>query len=710
MTISLRNKLLVVSTAPLVLALALGGLLFVQSNKDRSRMVDARHRLASLEAVSNLLGAVQGERGIAYLYVSGAAAADRLMTTRHATDDAWEKARARFAENPVDAVNAMEVAAAIMQAVPPLRRQVDERAIMGRGVYTEYSGLTDRFMKLVSELSRSDAAEASRLLGNMLLYEKAKESAGRIQCLASTFLNQDAWSKFRTVKEILEANAAVTVNLAAGEAILDDAMKTYHYEMTTSPDYVAMQDGVLAILTGESTDSRSYDGLLFYDTTYNVITLMQRVIDALAEKNDVWLADRVAQLSTTMLYLGVITILSSLLVTVVSALMLTDVSRRLDAVSAGMKDIASGEADLTRKLPVRGRDELAALSCHFNDFVSLLQGLLGKVKIEVSGLRDGMLRLSANTEETSSAIHQITSNIEGLRLQTAHQAHSVSESNVTVEEIARSVHQLYSLVEQQADSVATSSCSIEEMVASIRTVTGNIERMGQYYNDLLGKSDAGRGAIGTVVTQVREIDNQSERLQEANSLIAGIAAQTNLLAMNAAIEAAHAGEAGRGFAVVADEIRKLAENSASQSKTITHNIKGIRKVIDDVVASSGLSASTFDEIVDQIRVLSRLEEEIKFAMQEQTSGSTQILSSLGTINEVTGTVRSAAGTMLEGANKVMGEMNRLAQLATELENGMTEMVAGAEEIRRAAHDTREMSSVSADSVEAVSSEIEKFRT
>jgi len=180
--------------------------------------------------------------------------------------------------------------------------------------------------------------------------------------------------------------------------------------------------------------------------------------------------------------------------------------------------------------------------------------------------------------------------------------------------------------------------------------------------------------------------------------------------MNAAIEAAHAGQAGMGFAVVADEIRKLAENAATQSKNISHNIKNIRSVINAVVASSGTSARTFEDILEQIRILSRLEEEIRYAMQEQSSGSVQVLDSISNINEITTEVRQSAQGMQDDANTVLLEMRRLHQLASELDNGMTEMSAGAEEIRRAAEDTNNLTSQTSRSVRALKDEVDKFKT
>ncbi|TFG81044.1 MAG: methyl-accepting chemotaxis protein, partial [Spirochaetales bacterium] len=353
---------------------------------------------------------------------------------------------------------------------------------------------------------------------------------------------------------------------------------------------------------------------------------------------------------------------------------------------------------------------LGVLAGHFNDFSMMLRDLMVRVKHETHSLEEGMVRLSANTEETAGAVRQISANIESLKQQALSQSASVTESSATVEQITKNISQLYRLIERQSDGVATSSSSIEEMVANIQSMTANIERMGSYYQKLLDKSDSGKSAIETVVKQVKDIGSLSESLQEANTLIAGIAAQTNLLAMNAAIEAAHAGEAGQGFAVVADEIRKLAENAAGQSKAIAKNIKSIRGGIEAVVSSSGTSARTFEDILEQIRVLSRLEEEVRYAMKEQSSGSSQILDSLANINDITSEVRLSAQEMQNGSNTVLLEMRRLLQLAGELENGMVEMAVGADEIQRAAQDNNDLSVQATTSVRTLKEETDKFKT
>ena len=580
----------------------------------------------------------------------------------------------------------------------------------GQGAYNKYVQLADTIINQMIVLSLTDAAEATRQLESIVFYEKAKENAGRVQCLASSIFTLDQPIRYQSMLELVDANAGITVNLANGVVNSGEEVASAISELELSPAWYSMQDSVIDILKLADSGGYGRDGLEFYKETSTVASLIQGIIETISSRTDTWFELRNARLTKEIVLIASLLIVSVLFVLFVSIFMLSNVSGRIKEVSTVMRNVSSGDADLTRMLKSRKNDELGQLTGYFNKFVTMLRGIIDRVKTEVGSLSEGMIQLSSNTEETAGAIRQITANIESLKLQSINQSSSVDKSSEMVENIAKNIIQLYKLIEKQAAGVSSSSSAIEEMVASIQSVTGNIERMGSYYEKLLGKSDSGRGAIETVGKQIKEIDAQSENLEEANSLIAGIAAQTNLLAMNAAIEAAHAGEAGMGFAVVADEIRKLAENAAGQSKTIAHNIKGIRGTIDAVVTSSGLSARTFEEMLEQIRILSRLEEEIKYSMQEQSAGSVLILQSLASINDVTADVRQSAEEMQEGSNTVLLEMRQLLQLSSELENGMSEMAAGAEEIRRAAQDTNELSIAATRSVTAVNTEITQFKT
>ena len=709
MVSSLRAKLLVLIFVPLALLAAMGGVLVYRNWQESRAVGQALSRLEVMRGVGAAVDAVQRERGLSLLYLSGSAAADRLLPARQASDDAWQAVAERFMALDLSSPFKSSVKAAV-EGLRALRRKVDERGVLASSAFGEYRDVVGLLLDAIAELARVDAAGAGELFSAVVMAEEAKEYAGRSRAYAASIFSLDLPVTEVQLMELLESYAAVGLNLRNRGFARNERAEAEVGSLFYSEAWKAVSQAVLDIVGRSDEGGYGYDGLAFFTTASAVVDGVQAVVDAAADRAAQELGVAADRLAAETAAVAAMVGGSLLVVLIVSLLILAKVTKRLREISAGLAEVAEGDADLTKRLGQGSRDELGLVAGHFNEFVGRLAGIMGRIKHEIAVLDEGMQRLSANTEETAGAVRQISANIESLKQQTLNQSASATESSATVERIAKNIGQLYKQIERQAEGVSSSSASIEEMVANIQSVTASIERMGGYYQSLLGKSDAGKESIATVVRQVKEIDAQSETLQEANGLIAGIAAQTNLLAMNAAIEAAHAGEAGAGFAVVADEIRKLAENASVQSKTIAGNIRTIRSVIEAVVASSGESARSFEEILEQIRTLSRLEEEVRYAMKEQSEGSVQILESLTGINEVTTEVRRSAQEMQEGSETVLDEMRRLLQLAGELENGMTEMAAGADEIRRAAHDTNELSVEATRAVKGLREETERFKT
>ena len=215
------------------------------------------------------------------------------------------------------------------------------------------------------------------------------------------------------------------------------------------------------------------------------------------------------------------------------------------------------------------------------------------------------------------------------------------------------MEQLNEHVEEQASSVSASSAATEEMIANIQSVTDTLSKNTQNVEELQEASVAGHASLSEVVTDIQGIARESESLLEINAVMQNIASQTNLLSMNASIEAAHAGDSGRGFAVVADEIRKLAESSSKQSKTIGGVLKSIKGSIDKITKSTDAVMGKFNAIEDGVKTVAIQESSILGAMEEQGQGSKQILQAVGTVNEITHKVKEAARRMVETSKEKM---------------------------------------------------------
>ena len=213
--------------------------------------------------------------------------------------------------------------------------------------------------------------------------------------------------------------------------------------------------------------------------------------------------------------------------------------------------------------------------------------------------------------------------------------------------------QLNGHVTEQAAAVTESAAAIEEMIANIQSVTKSLSENTQHVWNLQTASEVGHNGLNEVAAEIREIANESESLLEINSVMQNISSQTNLLSMNAAIEAAHAGESGRGFAVVADEIRKLAESSSRQSKTIGAVLKKIKEEIDKITRSTENVLNKFDAIDNGIKTVAAQERTVLSAMEEQERGSQQMLQAIGQLRDITKGVKNEAFQMVESSRKAM---------------------------------------------------------
>jgi methyl-accepting chemotaxis protein len=373
-----------------------------------------------------------------------------------------------------------------------------------------------------------------------------------------------------------------------------------------------------------------------------------------------------------------------------------------------LKDIAEG--DLTKTIPIFSRDEVGDLARYLNFTVAKIGNLVLSIQEEASALSRTGENLAVNMAETAASVNEIAANIQSVKSQTATQEASVKGAAASMEQIVASVNTLNEQIQKQSGCVSQSSTAVEQMLVNIQNVTRALIGNTGNVTSLAEASERGRSGLREVSAAIQEIDKESEGLLEINAVMQNISSQTNLLSMNAAIEAAHAGEAGKGFAVVADEIRKLAESSGKQSKTISGVLKKIKDSIDKITKSVNGVLVKFEDINAGMQRVTEQEASVRTAMEEQGEGSKNILDSIGGLNEITSVVTQGSHTMDVKSQEVIKESETLERISCEISRGMQEMAVGAEQISAAVNQVNTISVENKERIAALMGEVSRFKT
>jgi methyl-accepting chemotaxis protein len=246
------------------------------------------------------------------------------------------------------------------------------------------------------------------------------------------------------------------------------------------------------------------------------------------------------------------------------------------------------------------------------------------------------------------------------------------------------------------------------MSQTMEAADAAVSSIGVAVSDLVVSARRGRETLSEVDREVAGVAAMSDRLAEASRVIGDIAERTNLLAMNAAIEAAHAGASGRGFAVVADEVRKLAESAGAEAKRIDGELAAIRDSVTRVVAQSGAAGVAFDEVQSTVDRAASDSKAASKAVAEQTEAARAVVDALMTIRDRTEALSRAAAELGSRSEECAANVSSLSALSTRTESAAEDALAAAQRISEGADEAARVAEENTAIAEAAVESLDKF--
>ena len=384
--------------------------------------------------------------------------------------------------------------------------------------------------------------------------------------------------------------------------------------------------------------------------------------------------------------------------------------RPLREFRKNLDDIGMGTADLSIRLEVKGNDEISDTARTFNNFIAHLNTMIADLKANASQTYLVEKKLFAASQGTAVSINQIRSNTAAISKSAEMLKQDAGDTNALSENVSGIAQNLVETIRHQTQASESSAEAADEMIKSFSIIAADISRLESFSESLESKSESGILRMDETEKVVTDINTRIHAIDTFVQMIDDIAEKTNTLAMNAAIESAHAGEYGKGFSVVAEEIRKLAEDAKKNAESIAHSLKDI---IDRTQAAALITEETkrsFTDIDNGVHQTGKAFISMREQIETVSGAADAIQQAVLNLRRQQELVASNAQTLGGVSSELASTGGKIETLAAKVNTGITEILTGMDEISGAEHIVIQEAESLNEIIGSVKNQIDKFKT